>query len=149
MKIKIIIFSALFLTGCINAPIKIKGDIQATIDINPNYKGQAAPLQLKIYYLKNSKRFMSASYRQLVNRPYRTLGKDLTGSRTIIVRPGQRIPFSASINKNTRYLGFIANYRKLRHKKWRWLFTISIFRNETMTVRVMRQGIRVSRPIIE
>lgn len=89
------------LIGCTSTRPSIKEQtsidlrIEAAENVNPDEKGRAAPIQVRIYELKNDNAFTSADFYSLQDNDKSILGGDLLVSDEFILRPGKLKPFAA------------------------------------------------------
>ncbi len=63
-------------------------DFQAAAGLNPGATGQAAPVRVRLYELKNTASFLRADYFALAERAPATLGPDLLDQDEVLVQPG-------------------------------------------------------------
>ena len=142
MKIFISILAALILaTACQNEPIRVRGQIQAMNDINPNVRNKASPVEIRVSWLADNKKFESADYLTLVKSDVQVLGKDMLNKEVMIVRPGQTLPYRTDINKDTVYLAVIAAFRDPRVAQWKALHRISPFRYENVRIKLEQNSV--------
>jgi type VI secretion system protein VasD len=87
--------------------------------VNPDGRGRAAPILVKIFELKSSGNFEAADYFALQDRDHETLGTDLVGTDQAILRAGEERTFKREAALDSRAIGIIAGYRKLEEARWR------------------------------
>lgn len=92
--------------------------MSATSDVNPNRQGQAAPLVVSMFQLKDDKAFKLNDFYALYYQPQETLGKDLLGIRQFELTPGVNKAWSWEISKETQFLGLVAAYRSMDASIW-------------------------------
>lgn len=113
------------LTGCSSVPPTIKEQsrifltIKATDNVNPDDKGRAAPIQVRIYELKNDTTFNATDFYSLQDNDKAVLGDDLLASDEFILRPGETKTLHRRSNPATSVIAVLAGYRSLAKTKWR------------------------------
>ena len=128
-------------TSCQNEPIKVRGQILAAADINPNVRNKASPVEIRIYWLSDNKKFEAANYLTLIQSDTQVLGKDMLHKEVMIVRPGQTLPYRVDINKDTVYLAAIAAFRDTRTAQWKAVHRISVFRHENVRIKLEQNSV--------
>lgn len=116
------------LTGCSNVPPTIKEqtrivlNIKAADNVNPDDKDRAAPVQVRIYELKNDTAFNATDFYSLQDNDKAVLGDDLLASDEFILRPGETKTLRRRSNPETTVIAVLAGYRSLATSKWRESF---------------------------
>jgi len=87
--------------------------------LNPDVAGKAAPVVITVYQLKYPNRFRQATYSQLADNAANLLGSNLIDKQTFEIRPRQHNNITLNLTDETRYLGFIADYRNINSAEWR------------------------------
>ena len=87
--------------------------------VNPDGRGQAAPILVKIFELKSSGNFESADYFALQDRDRETLSTELVNADQAIMRSGEERVFKREAALDSRAIGVIAGYRRLESARWR------------------------------
>jgi type VI secretion system protein VasD len=100
-------------------PANLVITISARNDVNPDIRGRASPLSLRLFELKSATAFQTADFFALYDRDQATLGGDMLGREELIVRPGETQTITRKANSDTRLLGVIAAFRDLEHSVWR------------------------------
>jgi type VI secretion system protein VasD len=93
--------------------------IAARPDVNPDIRGRASPLSLRLFELKSEAAFQTADFFALYDRDQATLGGDMLARDDLIIRPGETQTITRKANADTRLLGVIAAFRDLEHSVWR------------------------------
>jgi type VI secretion system protein VasD len=117
----------LTLAGCASAPkppdplepANLVITVLAHPDVNPDIRGRASPLSLRLFELKSGATFQTADFFALYDRDQATLGADLFGREELIVKPGETQTVTRKANPETRLLGVVAAFRDLEHSVWR------------------------------
>lgn len=97
---------------------------QAVAGLNPGADGQAAPVRVRLYELKNSATFTRADYFALADRAQATLGVDLLDQDEVLVRPGQSLDIRRTLTAATRQLGLVVGYREIDQARWRTVISV-------------------------
>lgn len=98
-----------------------KLDITITADagLNPDDKGRAAPILVRIYELKSEGTFESADYFSLNANDKSVIGSDLLVRDEFILRPGDVRTLRRKSHPDLAAIGVIAGYRELAQADWR------------------------------
>lgn len=96
-------------------------DITITADagVNPDDKGRAAPILVRIYELKSEGTFESADYFSLNSNDKAVVGADLLVRDEFILRPGDVKTIRRKSHPDIGAIGVIAGYRDLPQADWR------------------------------
>lgn len=97
----------------------LKFRVQADDLINPNVNGDASPVVVRIYELKNTSAFDQASFFDLLDNDSAKLGTDLVAKREVEVKPNDDLQFDRDTPIETRFIGVIAGFRTLDSAKWK------------------------------
>ena len=113
---------ALLLIGCAGAPPKdivLKGDLIASMDINPNRDGRASPVTILIYHLKSSDAFLAKDFFNLYKSDSGALADDLIQRIDMQIQPGQQLPIASEFDPETTHIGVLAAFRDIDNADWR------------------------------
>lgn len=119
--------AALLAAGCASSPpvpTRISGTLQAAADINPDARGRASPLVVKVYELKSPTAFERADFFSLFDRDRETLAAELAAVEEFQMLPGSSRSFDKTLQPGTRYLGVLAAFRDLERSQWRATFVL-------------------------
>lgn len=100
-------------------------DIHASAKLNPGATGQAAPVRVRIFELKNSAAFSRADYFALAERASQTLGPDLVDQDEVLIRPGETRSVVRPLNPATRHIGLVVGYREIDRAQWRTVLNLA------------------------
>jgi type VI secretion system protein VasD len=100
-------------------PTVIELTIEARPDVNPDDKGTAKPVKVRIYELKNEASFEAADYFTLDSTDKATLAADLLAKDEFILRPGESKIIRKKSHPDTVAIGILAGYRDLAGAVWR------------------------------
>ncbi|MEO8345034.1 MAG: type VI secretion system lipoprotein TssJ [Betaproteobacteria bacterium] len=93
--------------------------VLARADVNPDIRGRASPVSLRMFELKSGAAFQTADFFALYDRDQATLGPDMLGREELILKPGETQTITRKANPETRYFGVIAAFRDLERSVWR------------------------------
>jgi len=93
--------------------------IQVDDGVNPDGRGKAAPILVKVFELKSSGNFETADYFALQDRDRETLAAELVNADQAILRSGEERTFKREAGLDSRAIGVIAGYRRLENARWR------------------------------
>jgi len=71
--------------------------------LNPGANGQAAPVRVRIFELKNAATFARSDYFALADRAQSTLGLDLLDQDEVMVQPGEQLSIHVPARQYTEY----------------------------------------------
>lgn len=116
----------IILTGCFGgpSPIRVKGSMQASEDVNPDSGGRPSPIVVRIYQLRSPTAFQNADFFALFNKAAATLGNDLVTWEEIVLQPNDTRVYNTKLDLSTKYIGVFAAYRDYEKAHWRELVTI-------------------------
>jgi len=121
----------------------IKFLIEADSLVNPNEKGEASPVVVRVYELKSVTAFMQASFFDLLDNDTQKLGADLVAKREFELKPGAREEFERETPIETKSIGVVAWFRNLDQADWRKTFDVDSERNNDIVVKVTAQSISI------
>lgn len=98
---------------------KLDITIAADAGLNPDDKGRAAPILVRIYELKSEGTFESADYFSLNANDKSVIGSDLLVRDEFILRPGDVKTLRRKSHPDLAAIGVIAGYRELAQADWR------------------------------
>lgn len=93
--------------------------LTAASDLNPDDKGRAAPILVRIYELRSEAGFESADYFTLQQHDKALIGSDLLVREEFIMRPGDVRTIRRKSHPDLAAIGVLAGYRDLAHADWR------------------------------
>jgi len=92
--------------------------IISTAHINPEENGEARPVQLRLYQLKNDVSFRNSSFEEVWKADEGKLGEDLLDRQEFPVYPDDRKKVDFERNPEAQYLVAAALFRTPRGKQW-------------------------------
>ncbi|GLQ48606.1 type VI secretion system lipoprotein TssJ [Dyella flava] len=87
-------------------------DMKARAMLNPDELGRAYSVTVRIYQLKDPKRFQNATYDELLTNDRTILAQDLQDNRAVVIYPGASASLSQALKAETQYIGIVAFYRE-------------------------------------
>lgn len=96
----------------------------AIAGLNPGANGQAAPVRVRIFELKNAATFGRSDYFALADHAQSTLGLDLLDQDEVMVQPGQQLSIQRDLDPSTRQIGLLVGYRELDRAQWRTVLNV-------------------------
>ena len=116
------------LLGCTQAPVPQQAEpcdrqvlsaaVIATPYINPTESGEARPLQLRLYQLKNDVSFRNASFNEIWKADQETLGDDLLDKQEFPVYPDSTQQVDFERNPEAQYIVAAGLFRSPKGKQW-------------------------------
>ena len=98
---------------------KLKLEIKATANANPDLVGRPAPIKIRVYELKDSQAFSVADFFVLDTSDKNQLGADLLAKDEYVLQPGAVQIIERNSNPQTTAIGIVAGYRDLKDTNWR------------------------------
>ena len=112
----IIVFSGLF-QAC-GTPQVLMG-VKSTDRINPDDNGEALPVVVRVYQLRETGPFSRADFDTLWSDSERALGESLVGSQEFVVDPETDERIAIRRLKGADYLAVVAVFRDWHDTEWR------------------------------
>jgi type VI secretion system protein VasD len=91
----------------------------AGADANPDARGRASPLTVRVYALKTSGAFESADFFSLFEKDQATLGAEMVQREEMLLRPGDSKKLEMTLAADIKAIGVMAAYRDLDRARWR------------------------------
>lgn len=108
--------------GCASPPPKptiVKATIESGSAVNPDARGRASPVVVRVYELKTLAAFSQADFFTLYERDKETLGADLLSREEYQLMPGESKQLTRTIQAEGKHIGVMAAFRDLEHAQWR------------------------------
>src|SRR6185437_3383217 len=100
--------AAMALAGCAGAPqpkpTAASAVLTAASDVNPDETGRASPIVVRVYELKQTDAFKSASYFALMDHEQDTLGVGLVHREEFELSPGETRTLALNLPPEARYI---------------------------------------------
>ncbi|EDW0318292.1 type VI secretion system lipoprotein TssJ [Salmonella enterica] len=124
-------FALLLLSGCGSSDAlpdlesqRLDLSVKASDKVNPDNQKKAAPIEIRVYELKNDAAFTTADYWSLHDNDKSVLTDDLVRRDSFILRPGEEKKLRRPLNAQTTAIGVLAGYRNLAKSVWRVTYKI-------------------------
>jgi type VI secretion system protein VasD len=88
-------------------------------DANPDSKGRASPIVVRVYQLKEEGAFANAEFFALFDKEQETLGASVVAREEYNLRPGETRQLELKLAPEARFVGAVAAFRDIRHAKWK------------------------------
>lgn len=120
------------LAGCVSSapkpevkePVRLELKVSALPGVNPDDRGRAEPIAVRIYALKNANAFNEADFFTLQNRDKTVLADDLVNRDEFVLRTGEHRTIVGPFDPATTAIGVLAAYRDLPNSVWRAVYSI-------------------------
>lgn len=135
------------LAGCSSPPKPTTVDlhISADADVNPDARGRASPLNVRVYALKTASVFDAADFFALFEKDQATLGGDLLRREELLLAPGQARTLHLTLGDDVRMLAFMAAYRDIDRARWRATIDVLPHQPQTVQLRCAARQLQASR----
>jgi type VI secretion system protein VasD len=116
-----VLAAAAFAAGCASKPVvtPVALTLSAGADANPDVRGRASPLTVRVYALKSPGPFEAADFFSLFDKDQATLGAELVQREELLLRPGESRKLDLVLPADARAIGVLAAYRDLERSRWR------------------------------
>jgi type VI secretion system protein VasD len=106
-------------TSAVIAQIKVKTELTAAAELNPDRNGRPSPVVLLMFQLSAIDAFKNADFFSLYDPAAPSIAADLLERTEMTVQPGETRPFEAEFNEEARYIGFVAAFYDIEKAEWR------------------------------
>lgn len=124
-------------------PTVVNLQIESAADVNSGDDGEAAPVMLRIYELREQSNFNSADFFALFDKEQATLGGDLARKQELLLKPGDSKKLVLQPGDDVRALGFFAAFRQLDTAQWRANVELVPHQTQVLTVRLTTNQLTV------
>jgi type VI secretion system protein VasD len=100
-------------------PTQVAIQLEAAHDINPDAKGDPAPLVVRLYFLQGKDAFDGSEFAALYLKDKQTLAADIVSREEFELRPGETKIYELPDAKLATTLGVLAAYRDIGNTRWR------------------------------
>ena len=143
----ILVFGAL-VSGCAAPPPKpvvtpVSLTLTAAADANPDARGRASPLVVRVYVLKTPGVFQSADFFALYDKDVATLGADLVQREEVQLLPGENKKLAFTLQPEAKIVGVIGAYRDLEHATWREMRGLNVGKPNNLDIRLGTRQISI------
>lgn len=118
------VLAGVLAAGCASKPpppvvTPVAMTLVARADVNPDARGRASPLSVRVYALKTTSAFQSADFFTLFEKDQATLGADVAHREELLLRPGDSRGLEMTLAADVRAIAVMAAYRDLERAHWR------------------------------
>jgi type VI secretion system protein VasD len=132
------LLAGLVLAGCASKPEPIVTPVAMTVraaaDANPDVRGRASPVTVRVYALKSSAAFEGADFFSLFEKDSATLGAELVQREEMLLRPGDSKKLEMTLPADAKAIGVMAAFRDLDRARWREVRAVEPGKPLTLTV---------------
>ncbi len=137
------------LAGCASPPkppppTVVQATIEVAPNVNPDSRGRASPVVVKVFELKTLATFNSADFFSLFEKDKETLAAELMGRDELQLKPKETRKFERTLQPDTRYIGVVAGFRDLERANWRASVAVPLQQTTPVTIRLDARSISVS-----
>jgi type VI secretion system protein VasD len=94
-------------------------EIVAAAGLNPDNRGVAKPVQLRLYELRSKSSFERVGFLEMQDKDDVALGLDFVRRDELLIFPGERRKVTIKGNPDVKVFGVLAAYRDLDKSTWR------------------------------
>ncbi|WP_035375457.1 type VI secretion system lipoprotein TssJ [Pseudoduganella violaceinigra] len=135
------------LCSCASGPPKpavMQTNVTVSGDVNPDTRGRASPVVLRLFELKNLGAFQSADFFSLLERDKEALGGELVAREEFTLRPGETKHFDRTLQADTRFVAVVAAFRDLEKSSWRASLPVPAGQSMPVSISLKSRGVSIS-----
>ncbi|WP_418124142.1 type VI secretion system lipoprotein TssJ [Variovorax sp. 160MFSha2.1] len=117
--------------------------LTAGADANPDARGRASPLTVRVYALKSPGPFDGADFFSLFEKDQATLGAELVQREEVLLRPGETKKLDFNLPPDAKSMGVMAAYRDLDRARWREVRPVVTGKAQSLDVTFGARAMRV------
>lgn len=125
-------------------PTVVQMTLSADAGVNPDSRGRASPVVVRVYELKTVAAFHGADFFALWEREKEALGEDLVAREELQLRPGAQLRLERTLGPQTRHVGVIAAYRDLERARWRGTYDVVVHRRQAISVALEARNVSIT-----
>lgn len=137
--------AGLLMAGCASKPVvtPVSLTLTAAADANPDARGRASPLTVRVYALKTPGAFEGADFFSLFEKDQATLGAELVQREEMLLRPGESKKLDLTLPADAKAIGVMAAFRDLDRARWREVRAVKPGQAQVLNVTFGARQIRV------
>jgi type VI secretion system protein VasD len=137
--------AGVLLAGCAPKPVvtTVSINLAAAADANPDARGRASPLTVRVYVLKSPGPFESADFFSLFEKDQATLGAELVQREEVLLRPGESKKLDLTLPADAKAIGVMAAFRDLDRARWREVRPVQTGKAQAFDVNFGARAIRI------
>ncbi|MET3179826.1 type VI secretion system lipoprotein TssJ [Variovorax sp. NFACC27] len=117
--------------------------LTAGADANPDARGRASPLTVRVYALKSPGPFEGSDFFSLFEKDQATLGAELVQREEVLLRPGETKKLDFNLPPDAKSMGVMAAYRDLDRARWREVRPVVTGKAQALDVTFGARAMRV------
>jgi type VI secretion system protein VasD len=134
---------------------KLRSEVSAAENVNPNRRGAAQPIKLYIFYLAADEAFLQASFSELAGAEVPVLGKELVRRSEVLIGPGEVMALDETFDEAAKFIGVVAAFTNIDEAMWRgiqevprrkWTDVVRLFSKNKLEIKI--EGTTVSCAIV-
>jgi len=139
---------AVFAASCSSPPPKpvvtpVSINLVASADANPDARGRASPLTVRVYVLKAPGPFEGADFFSLYDKDQATLGAELVKREELLLKPGESKKLEFTLEPDAKNVAVLAAYRDLERARWRDLKPLEVGKPNNFTVNFAARQVKI------
>lgn len=139
---------ALLAASCASPPPKpvvtpVSINLVASSDANPDARGRASPLTVRVYVLKAPGPFEGADFFSLYDKDQATLGAEMVKREELLLKPGETKKLEFTLEPDAKNIAVLAAYRDLERARWRDLKPLEVGKPNNFTVNLAARQVRI------
>lgn len=120
----VVVFAAIIAASCAHdppctTPEAMTVALRASSQLNPADGGESLATVVRVYQLKDTRKFSEAAIEELLDRDKDILGEDLVATRELTLAPGEVVEPALERQPHAAYIGVVAFYRQPSGNGWR------------------------------
>ena len=137
--------AGLLLAGCAAKPVvtTMAVTLTAGADANPDARGRASPLTVRVYALKSPGPFEGSDFFSLFEKDQATLGAELVQREEVLLRPGETKKLEFNLPPDAKSMGVMAAYRDLDRARWREVRPVVTGKAQSLDVTFGARAMRI------
>ena len=124
-------------------PTEIVVNIVVAPNVNPDARGRASPMVVRLFELKNLAAFDGADFFALSEKDKDTLGPDLVVREELLLQPGEQRQFRRTLDPATRFIAVVAGYRDIDRARWRASMPVAPNQTTLVTLDAGQRAVRL------
>ncbi|WP_298771903.1 type VI secretion system lipoprotein TssJ [uncultured Shewanella sp.] len=127
-------------------PTELHLTIKPSLEINPNFLGEASPVVVRLYELSSNTEFNSASFMSLLSSDKSALGNSMLTKKSLpSLIPGETVKYDVTLNDKTIYLGVFIEYADFNNSIPKGIISIEPFEENNIILNVNRMSMTLDR----
>lgn len=122
-------------------PVSLK--LAASSDMNPDARGRASPLTVRVYVLKAPGPFEGADFFSLYDKDQATLGAEMVKREEVLLNPGESRTLEFTLEPDAKNIAVLAAYRDLERARWRDLKPLEVGKPNKFDVNLAARQVRI------